>query len=104
MRQDPMMSTSWSQGFHYDTLLSMESVPHANCIQAQQSGQEGLKYEHPSDFNNMLLRGYHIPEIEFNRTYMRDNGNVVCANVGQSIDASSVYNTNTSTQIDWSML
>lgn len=103
MLQDPMMSTSWSQGFHYDTSLSMESVPRASCIQAQPSGPDWLKYELPSHINNMLLGGYHIPENEFNTTHMSDSASVVCPNVAQSIDASLVYHANTSRQFDWSM-
>lgn len=104
MLQDPMMSSSWSQGFHYDTKLSMEYVPHASCIQAQPSGPDWLKYEMPGHINNMLLGGYHIPENESNTTHMSDSASVVCPNVAQSIDASLVYHTNTSTEFDWSML
>lgn len=105
MHQDPMMSTSWSQGFHYeyDTSLSMESSLHASCIQAQQSGLGGLKYELPSHINNMSIRGYDIPENEFNTTRMIDSDSVFCPNFGQSVEASFEYNTNTSTQFDWSM-
>ncbi|CAI8603530.1 unnamed protein product [Vicia faba] len=106
MHHDPTMSTSWSQGFHYDeydTSLSMESAPHASCIQAQPSGPGGLKYELPSHINNMSIRGYDFPENEFNSTHMMDSDSVFCPNVGQSIEASFVYNNNTSAQFDWSM-
>lgn len=91
MHQDPMMSTSWSQGFHYeyDTSLSMESVPHESCIQAQPSGPG--------------IGGYDFQENEFNPTHMMDSANVAYQNFGQSIEANLVYNTNTSTQFDWSM-
>ncbi|CAL5208658.1 unnamed protein product [Lathyrus oleraceus] len=91
MHQDPMMSTSWSQGFHYeyDTSLSMESVPHESCIQAQPSGPG--------------VGGYDFQENEFNPTHMMDSANVAYQNFGQSIEANLVYNTNTSTQFDWSM-
>ncbi|CAJ2628804.1 unnamed protein product [Trifolium pratense] len=92
MLQNPMMSSSsWSQGSYDYTSLSMESVPSASYIQAQPSEHAWLNYELPSHINNMMIGGYHDQEIEFNTT--------------QSIEASLVYdyNTNTSTQIDWSM-
>ncbi|KAK2403217.1 ATP-dependent DNA helicase [Trifolium repens] len=93
MLQNPMMPSSWSQGSYDYTSLLMESVPSASCIQAQPSGHAWLNnYELPSHLNNMMIGGYHDQEIEFNTT--------------QSIEASLVYNynTNTSTQFDWSML
>jgi hypothetical protein len=62
MLQDPMMSSSWSQGSYYDTSLSMmKSVPRASCIQAQPSGYAWLNYELPSHINNKMIGGYHDP-------------------------------------------
>jgi hypothetical protein len=61
MLQDPMMSSSWSQGSYYDTSLSMKSVPAASCIQAQPSGHAWLNYEFPSHINNKRIGGYHDP-------------------------------------------
>lgn len=90
MLQDPMLIMS--QGHHYDTLLSVESVPRASGI--QQNGP-CLNCELDSHINNMLLRDYTIPEIEFDRRRMRDSVELVSPNAGG-------YNANTSTQIDWS--
>lgn len=87
MLQDPTLTASWSQGFDYDTLLSMESVARASGI--QRNGTE-LNYEVPNHVSNMLLRGYHIPEIEYDSRH-----NLASPTVGQSIEESLVYyNTN----------